>query len=91
METNPSLAGTIFMKKFGHFVKSPEKHLPPSGKQIKFPVGTWVRFSTLKGTFAKGSTATFSGETFKVLCYYSTRVTVAICAFALCSWLPVVF
>ncbi len=66
METNPSLAGVIFMKKFGHFVKAPQKHIPPSQKQIKFPVGTWVRFLTFFSTFAKGSTATFSGETFKV-------------------------
>ncbi len=68
---NPSLARVIFTKKFGHYVKDPQKHIPPSTKQIKFPVGTWVHFSTLKPTFAKGSTATFSAEVFQVLIKFS--------------------
>ncbi len=65
LDHNPKLAGKVFLRKFGRYVKNPWNHIGPE-ERAKFPIGTKVCISMLKTGFVKGTKPSFSSEVFEV-------------------------
>ncbi len=67
VERDPKLAGKVFEKRFGKFVKNPWYHIGlPQGKQERFPKGSKVRITKIRRAFSKGTAPQFSSEVFTV-------------------------